>query len=45
MNDKIIEEIEKDLNRKEQVIVKIFKKLFIKVYRKGMIDCFNYYNK
>ena len=34
-----------ELNWKEKIIVKIFTKTFKKVYKLGMIDCFNYYNK
>ena len=34
-----------ELNLKERIIVKIFAKTFKKVYKLGMIDCFNYYNK
>lgn len=41
----ILNEVMKELNWKEKVIVKILKKTCIKLYRKGMIDCFNYYNK
>ena len=38
------DEIRKGLNWKEKIIVKICKNTCIKLYRKGMIDCFNYYN-
>ena len=38
-------EIIKKLNIKEKIVVKIFKKTFKRVYKLGMIDCFNYYNK
>ncbi len=34
-----------DLNLREKIVVKIFAKTFKKVYKLGMIDCFNYYNK
>lgn len=45
MRDVVLEEIKKELNWKEKVVVSVFKKVFIKMYRKGMVDCFNYYNK
>lgn len=41
----VVNEIVKGLNWKEKIITKIFKSTCIKLYRKGMIDCFNYYNK
>lgn len=43
--EKMIKEIGKELNWKEKIILKIFKKKFIMFYRKGMADCFNFYNK
>ena len=43
--DVVLNEVFKGLNFKERIIVKIFQNVFIKLYRKGMIDCFNYYNK
>ena len=33
------------LSFKEKILVRMFSKTFSKVYRKGMIECFNYYNK
>ena len=41
----ILEEFEEKLNTKERVLAKIFKKTFVKVYRLGMLSCFNYFNK
>lgn len=45
MKDVVVDEIVKGLNWKEKVIVKICRNTCMKLYRKGMIDCFNYYNK
>lgn len=42
---KIINEVKKDLSLKERIILKLFNKTFIKIYRQGMKDCFNFYNK
>lgn len=44
MKDVVLNEVMKELELKEKIIVAIFKKLFYYVYRKGMVDCFNYYN-
>ena len=44
MKKEILKEICVDLNWKEMVIVKLFKKTFIKAYRLGLVKCFNYYN-
>ena len=41
----ILEELEKQLNFKQKILVKIFRKTFVKVYRLGMISCFKFYNK
>lgn len=41
----ILEEIGKELNFRERILVKIFRKTFVKVYRLGMISCFKFYNK
>lgn len=41
----ILNEEIKELNLKERFIIKVFGKTFEKVYRLGMIRCFNYYNK
>ena len=41
----ILERLKKQLNWKLKIVVKIFPKTCIKLYRKGMADCFNYYNK
>ena len=43
--DVVLNEIANELNWKEKIIIRIFPKIFVKVYRKGMVDCFNYYNK
>lgn len=40
----ILNELKKELNFKERVLMKIFSKTFKKVYRVGMIKCFNFYN-
>ena len=41
----VYRELKKELTFKEKIIVKIFKKTFSKMYRLGMIKCFNYYNE
>lgn len=41
MEKEILKEICKDLNKKERIIVKLFKKTFIKVYHKARIKVFN----
>lgn len=41
----IYEELKKELNLKERIVLKLFKKICIMFYRKGMSDCFNFYNK
>lgn len=43
--DIILSKEMEELNPKERFIIKIFGKTFEKVYRLGMIRCFNYYNK
>ena len=45
MRDGVLDEVKKELNWKEKIVVGVFKNIFTKVYRKGMVDCFNYYNK
>ncbi len=45
MKNVVLDEVKKDLNWKERIIINIFEDLFYYAYRKGMIDCFNYYNK
>lgn len=45
MKDVVLKEIMKELNWKEKIIVRIFNKLMYFIYRKGMMDCFKYYNK
>ena len=45
MKDVVLNEVKKELNWKERIIVKIFSNLFYYAYRKGMVDCFKYYNK
>lgn len=44
MEKLIVEELCKNLKWYERIIVKIFKKIFYKVYRIGTIACFNFYN-
>lgn len=41
----ILEELKQHLNWKSKIFVNIFPKMSITLYRKGMADCFNYYNK
>ena len=43
--DIVLNEVLNGLRLKEKILVKFFPKTFSKVYRKGMIKCFNYYNK
>lgn len=45
MKDVVENKIIKELNWKERIVVKIFRKTFYKMYRLGMMDCFNYCNK
>ena len=45
MKDVVLNEMKKELSFRERIIVKIFGNLFYYAYRKGMIDCFKYYNK
>ena len=45
MKDVVLNEVKKELSFRERIIVKIFGNLFYYAYRKGMIDCFKYYNK
>lgn len=41
MKDVVLNEVKKELNWKERVVVKIFKKSFIKVYKIGITYGFN----
>lgn len=41
----IYNDLKEELTIKERIIVKIFKGTFNKIYKLGMIKCFNYYNK
>ena len=43
--DIVLNKVLNGLSLKERILVKMFPKTFSKVYRKGMIECFNYYNK
>lgn len=45
MKNEVLNEVKKGLNWKEKIIVDIFNNLFYYFYRRGMIDCFKYYNK
>ena len=45
MKDVVLNEVKKELNWRERIVVKIFGNLFYYAYRKGMVDCFKYYNK
>ena len=40
----VYEELKKNLNWKERIVLRIFKKICIMFYRRGMLDCFNFYN-
>lgn len=44
---KVAKEIEKDMKGGicNKIFFKLFKKKIIEIYRKGMVDCFNYLNK
>lgn len=39
--EEVVEEIKKECNLRERVLLKIFAKTFVKVYHIGRIDCFN----
>lgn len=41
MENNIVKEIIKDLNLRERIIVVLFKKIFLKVYKKGITFGFN----
>ena len=43
--DIVLNSVLNGLSFKEKILVRMFLKTFLKVYRKGMIECFNYYNK
>lgn len=43
--EKVCEELKRELNWKERMVLKLFKGICIMFYRKGMSDCFNFYNK
>lgn len=43
--DVVLNEIKKDLNWKERIIVHINKKTFVKVYKQGLKDGFNWNSK
>lgn len=43
--DIVLNSVLNGLSFKEKILVRMFSKTFLKVYRKGMIECFNYYNK
>ena len=45
MEKNIIREICKNLKWYDIIIVKLYSKLFYKAYRKGMLDCFTFFNK
>lgn len=45
MKDVVLNEIKKGLNWKERIILALFENLFYYTYRKGMADCYKYYNK
>ena len=41
----VLEKLTKHLNWKNKLFVRLFPNTCIKLYTKGMKDCFNYYNK
>ncbi|MCI8485995.1 MAG: hypothetical protein HFJ20_02660 [Clostridia bacterium] len=41
MEENIVEEIKKECNLKERILLKVFAKMFVKVYHIGRINCFN----
>ncbi len=43
--DVTLNEVMKGLNWKEKFILRICRKTCVKLYRKGMVECFNYINK
>ncbi len=45
MKDVVLNEVKKELNWKERIIIKIFAKTFLKVYNKGKINYFMYIKK
>ena len=44
MEKEIINELTKNCSWKEIIIIKAFKRMFVKAYRKGMINAFNWFN-
>lgn len=44
MKDVILDEVTNQLNWKERLLFRLFKKTFIKIYRMGTINCFNFFN-
>ena len=44
-NELLIKELMKELNWKERIVIKVFREICIKIYRKGMLDYFNFINK
>lgn len=43
--EEVYEELRKKLNWRERIVLRLFKRLCIMFYRRGMLDCFNFYNK
>lgn len=43
--DVVLNEVKKELNWRERIIVHISKKTFIKVYQKGKVDYYKYLSK
>ena len=43
--DVTLKKLVEGLTENEKNIVMEFSNIFKKVYQKGMVDCFNYYNK
>lgn len=44
-NKLLIKELMKELSWKERIVIKVFREICIKIYRKGMLDYFNFINK
>ncbi len=41
INEEIIEIIKNELNLKERILLKIFPKIFVKIYNISSVNCFN----
>lgn len=45
MEKEIIEEIMKGKKWYQKIVIRMFKNTVVAIYRKGMVDSFNYFNK